>query len=106
VKTEIYDLLGLARRAGKIAAGDTAVEACLKKRKGALLIIAGDAPGSLKKYQQWAADLGIAVLNTGEKRTLGEALGLSPRAVVLVMDEGFSRLILKRGVEAGHTMGC
>ena len=97
MKTGIYELLGLARRAGKIVSGDAAVETCLKKKKGSLLIVAADAPGSLKKYKKWADDVGIMLFVFGEKRMLGNALGLSPRAVILVMDEGFARLISESG---------
>lgn len=93
MKTEIYGILGLARRAGKIVSGEAAVEAHLKKKKGRLLIIAEDAPGRSTKYQQWAADLKIDVLQAGEKAELGRALGLSPRAVLLIIDDGFAQLV-------------
>lgn len=93
MKAGFYGLLGMALRAGKIISGDAAVEASLKKGKGKLLIIAEDAPGSLKKFQKWAEDLNLPLLLAGEKIELGKALGQSPRAVVLVMDEGFAKAI-------------
>jgi len=91
----IYSLLGIARRAGKISSGESQVEAMLKKRKGYLLILAEDAPGTHKKYIQWAGDLKIPVLILGQKLELGKAIGLSQRSTVLVMDEGFAKAILK-----------
>ncbi|MEA4901499.1 L7Ae/L30e/S12e/Gadd45 family ribosomal protein [Desulfitobacterium sp.] len=91
----IYSLLGLARRAGKITSGESQVEAMLKKGKGNLLILAEDAPGTHKKYTQWAGDLHIPVLVFGEKQELGKAIGLSQRSTVLVMDQGFAKAILK-----------
>lgn len=91
----IYSLLGLARRAGKITSGESQIEAMLKKRKGFLLILAEDAPGTHKKYGKWAEDLRLPVLILGTKQDLGTAIGLSPRSTVLIMDEGFAKAILK-----------
>ena len=91
----VASLLGLARRAGKIASGYAQIEALLKKGKGFLLILAEDAPGSSKRFRQWAEDLGLPVITAGAKEELGVAVGLSPRAALLVLDEGFAKAILK-----------
>ena len=91
----IYSFLGLARRAGKITSGESQIEAMLKKRKGHLLILAEDAPGTHKKYQKWAEDLRLPIMIIGTKQDLGIAIGLSPRSTILVMDEGFAKAILK-----------
>ena len=91
----IYSLLGLARRAGKITSGESQIEVMLKKGKGHLLILAEDAPGTHKKYRQWAEDLQLPVLIAGTKQGLGIAIGLSPRSTVLIMDYGFAKAILK-----------
>lgn len=88
-------LLGLARRAGKVASGEAQVEAFLKKKKGCLLIVAEDAPNAFAKFSPWAKDLNIPVLVTGKKRDLGHAIGLSPRSVILITDEGFAKAIMK-----------
>jgi LSU ribosomal protein L7AE len=85
----------MARRAGKIVSGESQVEALLKKNKGQLLILAEDAPGVKRKYEQWAGDLKIPIIIFGTKQELGIALGLSPRSVILVMDDGFAKAILK-----------
>lgn len=93
-------LLGMARRAGKISSGESQVEAYLKKKKGYLLLIAEDSPGANTKFSQWAKDINIPVLVGGSKQELGLAVGLSPRAVILVMDRGFAKAIAKeKGLE-------
>jgi len=94
VNTRIQSLIGIARRASKIATGDAQVEAMLKKRKGFLLIIAEDAPGAQKKYNLWANDLKLPVLVTGTKLEIGHSIGLSPRSAVLILDQGFAKAIL------------
>lgn len=95
MQDRLLSLLGLARRAGKVASGESQVEAYLKKRKGHLLIIAEDAEGTFKKFSPWAKDLNIPVLVKGTKNDLGLAIGLSPRSIILIMDEGFASAILK-----------
>jgi ribosomal protein L7Ae-like RNA K-turn-binding protein len=94
VNTRIQSLLGIARRAGKIACGDAQVEAMLKRRKGFLLIIAEDALSAQKKYGQWANDLKMPVIITGTKLEIGSSIGLSPRSAVLILDQGFAKAIL------------
>ncbi|MDP4127037.1 MAG: ribosomal L7Ae/L30e/S12e/Gadd45 family protein [Bacillota bacterium] len=94
MNTRIRSLMGIARRAGKVASGDAQVEALLKKGKGSLLIIAEDAQGAQKKYSQWASDLKLPVFVTGTKLEIGLSIGLSPRSAVLILDQGFAKAIL------------
>lgn len=94
MNTRIQSLIGIARRAGKVASGEAQVEAMLKKGKGSLLIIAEDALGAQKKYNQWASDLKIPVFVTGTKLEIGFSIGLSPRSAVLILDQGFAKAIL------------
>ncbi|HHV64407.1 MAG TPA: L7Ae/L30e/S12e/Gadd45 family protein [Peptococcaceae bacterium] len=93
MSSKLFALLGMARRAGQIAAGESQVEALLKKRKGYLLILAEDSPGAINKFERWAKDINIPVLLVENKHELGLALGLSPRSAVLIMDRGFARAI-------------
>ncbi|MDQ7093377.1 ribosomal L7Ae/L30e/S12e/Gadd45 family protein [Desulfosporosinus sp. PR] len=94
MNSRIQSLIGLARRAGKVASGEAQVEALLKKRLGYLLILAEDAPGAQKKYDHWAKDLKLQVVVTGTKEELGHCIGLSPRSAVLILDQGFAKAIL------------
>lgn len=90
----IRSLIGIARRAGKVAAGNAEVEAMLKKRKGFLLIMAEDALSTQKKYYRWANDLKLPIMVTGTKLELGHSIGLSPRSAVLILDQGIAKAIL------------
>ncbi|MDA8227788.1 MAG: ribosomal L7Ae/L30e/S12e/Gadd45 family protein [Desulfitobacterium hafniense] len=91
----IKALLGFARRAGKVCSGDAQIEAMLKKGKGSLLILAEDSLGTHKKYIKWAEDLKLSVIIVGNKQELGLSIGLSPRAAILIMDQGFAKAILE-----------
>ena len=94
MNVRVGSFIGIARRAGKIAAGQAQVEAMLKKKKGFLLIMAEDAAGAQNKYSQWAGDLGLPVLVTGTKEELGNAIGLSPRSILLILDQGLAEAVL------------
>ncbi|AFM42426.1 ribosomal protein HS6-type (S12/L30/L7a) [Desulfosporosinus acidiphilus SJ4] len=94
MNSRIQSLIGLARRAGKVASGEAQVEALLKKRMGYCLILAEDAPGAQKKFEHWATDLKLPVVITGTKHELGYSIGLSPRSAVLILDQGFAKAIL------------
>ena len=95
MKPKMFSLLGIARRAGKVYTGESQVEALLRKKRGILLIVAEDSPGSYSKFGPWASDLGIPVIRASNKRELGIAVGQSPRSVILVDDKGFAEAMLK-----------
>lgn len=46
---KIYSFIGLAKKAGMVAAGEGQVEAAIKKKKAALVIIAKDASINTRK---------------------------------------------------------
>lgn len=95
MNNRINGLLGMARRAGKVCSGEAQIEAMLKKRKGCLMILAEDSPGTQKNFTRWAEDIGLPVMIYGSKQELGLLLGLSPRSAILVMDGGFAKAILE-----------
>ena len=90
------NLLGLARRAGKIAPGDNQVTLALQRQTAALVIIAEDAGSSVyRKYHLWAQDLRVPLVTIGSKAELGRAIGMGPHAVLAVVDENFGQRILQ-----------
>lgn len=90
------NLLGLARRAGKLAPGDNQVTLALRRRTAALLIVAEDAgPSVYRKYHLWAQDLNVPLVTMGTKAALGSAIGMGPHAVLAIVDDGFGQRILQ-----------
>lgn len=87
-----YDFLGLAQRAGYVQSGDAAVEALIKKGKAKLVILAVDASERTKEhFINLAKYKKVPWVEGGDKISLGISLGRSPRSVVVIIDEGFSR---------------
>ncbi len=90
------NLLGLARRAGKLAPGENQSTLAMQKHRAALVIIATDAGGAVhRKYHLWAQDENIPLARIGTKVSLGHSIGMGPHAVLAILDEEFASHILE-----------
>jgi ribosomal protein L7Ae-like RNA K-turn-binding protein len=94
---KLIGLLGLARRAGRLGMGFSAVEKMVKRGENPLVISAVDRGESLKgRVSRWEPVRGVvADVLTGED--LARALGRGKLAVVGVSDSGFIKGIRKLG---------
>lgn len=90
------NLLGLARRAGKVAPGENQTSLAMRRQTASLLILAQDAGPSLyRKYHLWVQDLNVPLVRMGTKSSLGRAIGMGPHAVLAILDKEFGERILK-----------
>jgi ribosomal protein L7Ae-like RNA K-turn-binding protein len=95
-------LLGLAKKAGKLASGSAQVEALLTKQlrkpskgpRGYLLVIAQDAPGLIKKFEHQGQKAGIPVMLLSDKEELGRSIGSAPSGVLLVLDQNLAQAMI------------
>lgn len=84
------DLLGLARRAGQIAAGFEQTEAALRAGRAAVLVMARDAgPDGRRRLQALAA--GLPVVTALDRPSLGRALGRGPTVYAALAPGGLAR---------------
>jgi len=88
----ICSLLGLAKRAGKLAAGDEPVRELLQSGVIRLVLLASDAGAASTRQAAFAAGRAKAPLLTlpVDKETLGGALGRKTCAVCALSDSGFA----------------
>ncbi|MCR5828883.1 MAG: ribosomal L7Ae/L30e/S12e/Gadd45 family protein [Lachnospiraceae bacterium] len=87
-----YMLLGLAKRAGRIAAGEFMTEKSVKGGRSALCIVAKDASDNTKKnFKDMCDYYEVDYAEYGDKDGLGHATGTQMRASVSVNDEGFAK---------------
>lgn len=99
---KIADYLGLAQKAGKIAAGDRAVLQAVKKSGAFLVIIAGDIAPTVREELLQALDgRGLPVFHWRDKASLGLMTGKSPRGALAVLDKGFAKVIEENFRQAG-----
>lgn len=94
--TKAFSLLGFAQRAGKLVSGEDGVQGALRKKNAYCLIIAEDSSeNTLKKFMFLAEKYRVPVYIYGTKVQLGQAIGKSRRALVLIQDPGFAQAIQK-----------
>lgn len=95
VSRKVTALLGLARRARKVASGAEAVESAVKRRSARLILSATDASAnSVAKLRTLAAEVNIAWMRVMGKEELGAALGGAPRACIAVTDPNFAGAVM------------
>src|SRR5690554_1618075 len=96
MNNKVLSLLGLARRAGKISWQEEANFHAIRNGSAKLLILAEDAGASVaKKYYNKSSYYGVPLIVTLQKGPLGHALGTSPRAAVVILDDGFAQQLIK-----------
>ena len=94
---KIFGLIGLAKRAGKIAGGDFSVTASIKEKKAELVILACDASDNTKKNLINSCKFyNVRYIEYGTMEELGKFTGRSVRASFSVQDKGFAEAILKK----------
>jgi len=99
---EVYKLLGLAYRAGKVTWGYKAVMADLNKRRVYLLLLAADSSPRLRaKFLATCWEYGGQATIYGYKVALGTALGKPPCAVVGITDKNLAQIIRQKVQEVG-----
>ena len=103
---KVYGLLSIAAKAGRIVSGsDTALQE-VKAKKARLVILSEDASQNTRKlFQDKASYREIPVMVYGNSEDLGRAVGKPPRVVLAVLDEGFSKSILKTARESRKQYG-
>lgn len=90
-ENRIYSFIGLARKAGRVAAGDFAAESAVKRGKAACVILARDAsPNTANKFSNCCSAKGVRLLRFGQKSELGRILGREAYSVLAITDRRFS----------------
>ena len=92
VANRILNLLGLAKRAQKIAVGDFATETAIKKNRATMIIAAEDASArTVEKYRLLSEEYSIPFAILFTKEELGKAVGKDGfAATVALTDVGFA----------------
>ena len=97
MKSKILSLLGLARRAGRLAPGHDAAIESIVKNKAALCVLCLDASKRLEREMRHACSYdnkSVPVVKADfEAKELSAAIG-TKAAVAAVNDEGFAKKLL------------
>lgn len=108
-RDSILSLVGIAKKAGKIAAGEFQTENAVKSGKASLVIVSEEASDNTKKkFRNMCTFYEVPILFYGEKEALGAAIGCEFRASLAVLDAGLSKAIEKkmnRARDGGYEYG-
>jgi ribosomal protein L7Ae-like RNA K-turn-binding protein len=91
-------LLGLARRAGKLALGATAVEQLVHRGPPPVVVVARDAGAGQRRRMLALRPVRGHVADLLDRQQLAARLGRNELAVVAVADPGFVRGLQELGV--------
>lgn len=88
---KILNLLGLARRAGKLEAGEDMALKAIRNGKASLVFFASDGgPSTLKKFTDKTTSYDVPMCTRFSKAQLADATGM-PRTVLAVANRGFAK---------------
>lgn len=91
------DMIGIARRAGRLAVGSEAVRRGVREGGLALVVMARDAGENARgRVVPAAEEAGVPVMECGTRSALGRSLGRSPTVTVGVADAGLARAVRER----------
>ncbi|MEE0954617.1 MAG: ribosomal L7Ae/L30e/S12e/Gadd45 family protein [Eubacterium sp.] len=103
-KTRAASMIGIARKAGKVAAGEFSAEKALKEGAAALVILSEDASeNTQKKFRDKASYRHIPVYTFLPKEELGRCVGLGERSVLAITDRALAEAV--RGLIEKKTEG-
>ena len=90
----VHSLVGLANKAGKIAMGNRAVEAALKKGRAKLIILAKDASSNtIERFEKLGKQYDRTLQMYGFKKNWGHLFGRESSAVFAILNDNFARAI-------------
>ncbi len=94
---KLYNMFGLAMKAGKLKSGEFSTEKAVKEGKACLVITAADASDNTKKMFRNMCDYyHVPYYIFGEKERLGSAIGAHFRASVACIDEHFASTLISQ----------
>lgn len=96
-RKKVLNLLGLAKKAGKVASGEFSTEKAVKSGKASLVIVSEEASDNTRKmFANMCTYYKIPICFFGTKDELGHALGQEMRASLAVLDAGFAGTMVKQ----------
>ena len=93
---KVISMIGLATKAGKTVSGEFSVEKAIQGNKAHAVIVSVEASDNTKKmFKNKCEYYKIPLFYYGTTQDLGKATGNKTRMSLAVVDEGFSKSIIK-----------
>lgn len=98
---KVLNLLGIARRAGKLVMGTDSITKVLPSKKIKLIFVASDASlATVDKIDKKAYFYQVPVVNRYSTEELSKALGVGSIKIIGIVDDGFAKS-MKEEIERG-----
>lgn len=104
---KMLSLLGLAKKAGRLAVGNDAVTESIRSGRARLIIISNDAAGNtVRRFFNRKGNLQLIMIPF-TKEEIGEAIGYKACAAAAICDRGFTEAFMKMfsAMSAGNPDG-
>ncbi len=102
---KVYNLLGLAHRAGKASSGTMAAKTSLLRRRAVILIMSEDISENTRESLLSTCNRqGIPWIFMGNKYDLGTAVGKAYRVAVTINDSGMAKAIMNEIEASGENV--
>ena len=96
-RQKVFNLIGLATKAGKTASGEFSTEKAVKTGKAYLVIVSEEASDNTKKmFSNMCTYNKVPLYMLGKKDELGHAMGKEMRASLAVLDAGLAKAVEKQ----------
>ncbi|WP_296970563.1 ribosomal L7Ae/L30e/S12e/Gadd45 family protein [Tepidanaerobacter sp. EBM-38] len=94
---EVFSILGITQKAGKLISGLDCVERSVNANKVFLIIMSKDTSGNTqKKIKELSTRKNVAMISWGNSDELGRAIGKKKRKVIGITDKGIAKEIFRR----------
>ncbi|HOB11785.1 MAG TPA: ribosomal L7Ae/L30e/S12e/Gadd45 family protein [Syntrophomonadaceae bacterium] len=92
---KVYNIIGLAQRAGQVSAGTMAARTSLIRKRACLLVMSGDISNSTREsLLSLCKRQKIPWVAIGNKYDLGTAVGKAYRVALTINDSGMAKALL------------
>ena len=94
IKIKIPLTVSLAKRAGKVVSGESAVKDAIRFKKAKLVLLSCDSSANTKKsILNSCTYYNVKCITAGTMEELGHAIGNNFNAVIAICDTGFAKSI-------------
>ena len=108
IKIKIPSTVSLAKRAGKVVSGESAVKEAIRFKKAFLVIVAQDvSKNTFKSISDSCSFYNIPLYTLGTKEELGGAIGNNFNAAIAICDKGLADSIekaIKANINGGEAL--
>ncbi len=100
---QVYNLIGIAQRAGKISSGMDSIRESMAKKRAFILVMSEDIADNTKEILlRSCKKSGIPCFILGDRFELGGSIGKPARVALTVNDQGLAQAVTKALKTAGR----